>query len=65
MYAKLVEGIDRAGMRVSDDVGHGDERSNRIRVSSSSFNQSFKGPDLPAVSASVSTLVSRAVNCSF
>ncbi len=37
---ELVEGIDRAGMRVSDDVGDGDERSNRIRVSNSSFNQS-------------------------
>ena len=31
-------------MRVSDDVGNGDERSNRIRVSNSSFNKPLKGP---------------------
>jgi hypothetical protein len=42
---ELVEGIDRAGMRVSDDVGDGDERSNRIRVSNSSVNQFLKGSD--------------------
>ena len=58
MYAKLVEGIDRAGMRVSDDVGHGDERSNRIRVSSSSVNQSLKGPDNSCLGISLNACLS-------